>query len=71
MLNVTEIKSYEESTREIPQEKIEPGYGIHKITRLPPKHETQLRLTLSEGRIETLSGAEADNALRILKSSAS
>jgi len=69
MLNETEIKWWKPSTREIPQEKIEQSYGIGKVTRLPSKFETKLQLKLTNGKSETLYGADADAALAILERS--
>ena len=68
MLNETEIESYERGIREIPQERLE-GHGIQKVTRVPSNYETKLELKLTNGKRETLYGADADAALAILERS--
>jgi len=67
MLNINEIESWKPSTREVPQERILPGRDIHRVERLPSKQETVLRLKLKNGKTETLYGAEAEAAIKVLE----
>jgi hypothetical protein len=71
-VNVNEVARYKKTTREIPQERIEPfgaSTGLQRVTRLPPTQETVLHLTFKDGKNKTLYGAEADAAHRVLEMS--
>jgi hypothetical protein len=67
-LNVNQIARYKKDAREVPQEQLT-GHGLQRVTRLPSKSETVLRLTLNDGRSETLYGRDAEEALAILEAS--